>query len=471
MSDRPAEARQALTTGSEVDGLVIGEPLHSGAMGRIYRATPAAGRPAPGFPLILKVPRSSPGDGGSGLLGFQTEALALRAIASPYVPRMVGGGDIAAAPYLALEWIEGRSLEAVLRKGRLPRGDVSRIGAAIADALHSIHRQDVIHLDLKPENVIVRPSGQVALIDFGMAHHARYPDLLAEEKRYASGSAPYVSPEQILGNRADPRSDLFALGVMLYEMATGELPFGAPQSLAGLRDRLWIDPVPPIARIADLPAWLQEVTLRCLEPDAEQRYQSAAHIAFDLRHPEQIALTARAQKRERAGVIEQARRWWAARSHRPPGRAASRGDSAPVVMVAVDTTHPDDERHPELRAATARILRLSSEYRLIFVSIVRGEPLASGVNETGIHLEHLVRLRKWAGPLGVPDDRLSLHVIESLGPSGALLEFARSNNVDLIVIGAPGPGREALAWWRSVASAVTANAHCSVLVVRVREPV
>src|SRR4029077_20072250 len=169
---------------------------------------------------------------------------------------------------------------AVLGSGPMPPDHVALVGARIADALQSLHLQDTIHFDLKPDNAIIRPDGRVCLIDFGLAHHARYPDLLAEERRFTAGSTPYVSPGQVLRTRSDPRSDLFALGVVLYEMTTGKLPFGIPASMAGLRDRLWLDPVPPRVRTPGIPPWLQEIILRCLEPAAADRYQSAAHVAF-----------------------------------------------------------------------------------------------------------------------------------------------------------------------------------------------
>ena len=454
----------------ELDGFVVGERVHSGRMGRVYRVTPGASRGAIDFPLLMKLPRTERGAGAEGLLAFETELSILPLLSGPHVPRFVAAGELAKTPYIVVEWIEGGSLQALLDRERLPVESVARLGAAIADALHSLHVQGAIHLDLKPDNVIVRHSGAVALIDFGMAHHERVPDLLAEEKRFAAGSAPYVSPEQVLGHRSDPRSDLFALGVMLYEMATGELPFGSPRTLAGLADRLWVDPVPPRERAPHLPPWLQEVVLRCLEPTAERRYQSAAHVAFDLRHPDQVPLTSRAAKAQQASLARQIARWWRARHRRMAEQPrALRSPDAPVIMVAVDTMHPDDTRHPAIRQAVARIVSHTDDFRLICVSVVRGEPLGPA-DERGIHLEHLIRLRHWVEPLGVAAGRLSLHVVEALNPARSLLDFAGDNHVDLVVIGAPGPSQQALAWWRSIASAVTANAHCSVHVVRVPEP-
>ena len=459
------------SSGREIDGFRLGERIHSGAMGHIYRVTGGA----VAFPIIMKVPRLGPGESGEGIINFETESMLLPALSGPHVPRFVAAGTLSTTPYLVTEWIEGESLAKILDQKRIDVPDTVRIGAGIADAIHSLHMQDTIHLDLKPENVIVRPHGEIALIDFGIAYHAHFPDLLAEEQRFASGSAPYISPEQVLGRRTDPRSDIFALGALLYEMATGELPFGVPSTIAGLRDRLWRDPVPPRVRQPDIPPWLQEIILRCLEPRAEARYQSAAHVAFDLRNPEQVQLTQRAERTNQSGLIEQARRWWASRDAQLPARRLPKSQLAatPIIMVAVDTGNLDDERHPALQRATAQILSLSSEFRLICVSvigrIVAAESSLDGETASGIYLDHLARLRHWVEPLRLPSRRLSLHVVESANPENALLEFAHNNHVDLIVLGAPHPSQLGLAWWRSVASSVTANAQCSVHVVRVAQ--
>jgi nucleotide-binding universal stress UspA family protein len=225
-----------------------------------------------------------------------------------------------------------------------------------------------------------------------------------------------------------------------------------------------------------MPPWMQEIILRCIEPQADSRYQSAAHVAFDLRNPEQLALTKRGSKLLRASIFSQMRRWWHARRAEVSQHVVSQSQASttPVIMVAVDTTNPDDPRQPVLRRATAQTLSLSPEYRLICVSVVRAAPVAIGATDNesaaGIHLDHLVRLRHWVEPLRLPTWRLSLHVIESTRPESVLLDFARRNNVDVILLGAPSPTQHSLAWWRSVASTVTANARCSVYVVRVPEP-
>ena len=452
---------ERFSPGAEIDGFVLGERLHAGAGGEIWEA-----RSGGAVRLLLKVPRLRAGESAESLLSYRTEESILPLLAGPHVPRFVASGDLARTPYLAIERIDGETLDRAAQRAPLPGDEVARTGAAIADALHAVHRQEVVHCDLKPGNVILRPDGEVVLIDFGFAHHARVPDLVAEQDRLA-GTPPYVSPEQVLGVRDDARSDLFALGAILYQLATGELPFGEPQTLAGLRERFWLDPVPPRRVVNGFLPSLQEVILRCLEPDRDQRYQSAAHVAFDLRNLSHVVLTERAFRTRRAGHLTHLSRIWRLRRLRRPARARPLGvEGAPVIMVAVDTAHPDDERQPAIRRATGRILALPGESRLIFVSVVQPAELMAGEADDS-PLEHLIRLRRWTEPLGLAPERVTMHVIEGSDPAGALLEFARRNNVDLIVLGAPGASQPSNAWWRSAASEVTAQAPCSVLVVRV----
>jgi eukaryotic-like serine/threonine-protein kinase len=465
--------REQLHPGGIIDGYRLGDCVHKGGTGVIYRAT-APAQQETGFPIVLKAPFLGHGESAIGIIGLEMEQMILAKLTGPHVPRFVSAGDIRASPYVVMEWIDGESLARVLARSPLPPEEVARVGAALADAIHSVHLQDVIHFDIKPENFLLRPTGEAVLLDFGFARHARYPDLLAEEKEFAAGSAAYVSPEQLQHNRGDSRSDLFALGVLLYELATGAQPFGQPETVAGMRDRLWRRPAPPRALNPDVPPWLQEVILRCLEPAADARYQSAAHVAFDLRHPEQVALSGRAYETQASSIAAQAGRWWRARrravlvsSVRSPGR------SVPVIMVAIDTEHPGDERHPALQQATRQLVSLYPELRLMCISVVKAGSPAEGSGDldttTGRHLEHKMRLRHWVKPLGVPSSRISLHVIEGANAASTLLDLARANHVDLIILGAPAASQRALAWWRSVASSVTASAHCSVHVVRVPE--
>jgi serine/threonine protein kinase len=253
--------------GAVIDGYRLSECIHRGGTGAIFAVEPPAGSD-PGFALVMKGPRLGCGESTLGIESFEIEQVILPTLRGPHVPRFLATGDVTAIPYIVMERIEGASLAGVIERGPLPPDEVARIGAAIADAIQSVHAQDVVHLELKPENVILRPSGEAVLLDFGFARHAHYPDLLGEEQHFAAGSAAYVSPEQLQDDRSDSRSDLYALGVLLYELATGRQPFGEPETLTGMRDRLWREPVPPRAINPVVPPWLQEAILHCLEHDA-----------------------------------------------------------------------------------------------------------------------------------------------------------------------------------------------------------
>jgi len=149
----------------------------------------------------------------------------------------------------------------------------------------------------------------------------------------------------------------------------------------------------------------------------------------------------------------------------PPGPA--------VIMVAVDTEHPDDERHSPLLWTTGQIVSLNAEFRLMCVSIIRAAAIGDGSREiesgAGKLLEHKARLRHWVEPLRLPPSRVSLHVVEATDAADTLVDLARANHVGLIVLGAPAASRTRIGWWRSAASTVTADAPCSVHVVRVPE--
>lgn len=456
-----------IAPGTAIDGFVVQERMHAGGNGYIYRVRRAGDE----TPLVMKVPGIGHGEPTLGVVSFDSEQAILPALSGPHVPRVLALGGDPAHPYLVMEEIGGEGLAGIVARAPLAPEEVARIGAGIADALHAIHRQDVVHHDVRPENCIVRANGDVVLLDFGYAHHARFPDLLAEEQHFAAGSAAYVSPEQLRGVRGDPRSDVFALGVLLYQLATGELPFGDPATFAGMRDRLWRAPPPPRKYVPALPPWLQEVILRCLELDPDQRAPSAAHVAFDLRHPDGVALTPRSTATQGARATRQLASWWRARRARPaspprPGLVAH----APVILIAVDTEHPEDDRHPALQQAARAIMAMHADYRLLLVSAIHAARLGDGerVEESasGRQLAHRNRLREWVAPLKLPPSRVSLHVVESPDAAATILGMARANNVDLIVLGAPLPGERALAWWHSVASAVAADAPCSVHLVR-----
>jgi nucleotide-binding universal stress UspA family protein len=459
-----------LGPGSEIDGFRLGEIMHMGSMASIYRLS---GRDGP-LPLIIKIPRLGAGERAVNVIAFEVCRMVLGALAQgPHHPTLVAFGDVETTPYLVMEHVDGVRLNDWVHRAPIAPEEIARLGAALALALHDLHRQDVVHLDLKPTNVLYRASGEAVLIDFGLAHHSHYPDLLAEELRFPVGNWVYMAPEQVLGVRCDPRSDIYALGGILYELATGHLPFGKPSTVAQLRRRLYRDPVPPRALVADLPAWLQEIILDCLEIDARDRYASAADVAFDLANPGQVELTERGSRERRASWAMLMRRWVRARKFEPAPcpPPSTRIGPAPIVLVALGLTQSDEALFEALRDAARHLIAAEDRYRVACVTVVPPAAALSGERyedtATGRHIKHLVNLRRWAKPLELPEERLTYHVLESEKPAAALIDYAKMNDVDQILMGAPRSGAP-VRLFPGVSAQVVVEAPCSVTVVRPR---
>ncbi|MGN6570115.1 MAG: serine/threonine-protein kinase, partial [Pseudolabrys sp.] len=259
--------KPTLEAGTTIDGFRLEELLHRGGMSELWRVT----RAGDDLPMLMKVPLIKEGSDPAAVVGFEMEQMIMPRLAGPHVPKFVAAGDFAVQPYIVMERIAGQSLLPRLKELPLPYDEVAALGARIATALDALHRQHVVHLDIKPSNIVLRPDGAAVLLDYGLSHHAQLPDLMQEEFRVPFGTAPYMSPEQLRGDRSDPRSDQFALGVLLYFFSTGIRPFGEGETLRAMRKRLWRDPEPPRKLRPDYPPWLQEVVLRCLEIEPSWR--------------------------------------------------------------------------------------------------------------------------------------------------------------------------------------------------------
>ncbi len=459
-----------LETGMVIDGFTVGDLIHRGGMALLWRCT----HPEIPFALLMKVPKLGEHEDPATIVSFEMEQMILPRIKGLHVPKTFGIGDFAKRPYVVMEEISGPTLLPKLKNLPLPPDEVARIGALLATALDSLHRQNVIHLDIKPSNVLFRPSGEAVLIDYGLSHHSQLPDLMAEQFRLPYGTAPYMAPEQVLGVRNYRRSDIFALGVLLYFFATAVRPFGDPQSLKGLKERLWRDPIPPRRWRNDIPAWLQEVILRCLEPNPELRYPTAAQLAFDLKNPDQIPLTARASKMRQDGWFTAMRRKNSAETYAPAKKLATQSKfaSAPIIVVAVGPKSIDGPLGVALRDKLANTLDATPQARVVAMTILRDNdgPLdLNGLASSGNrHVARIVALRHWAKPLGLRDQAISFHVPEAANPAEAILEYARANHVDHIIMGARAEStiRNILG---SVSAQVAAHAPCTVTVVRQRE--
>ena len=460
-------AKLSIEPGAVIDGFTIAERVHSGGMATLWSVT----RPDILAPLLMKIPRVSEGEDPAAIVSFEMEQMIMPRLSGPHVPACYATGDFARQAYVVMERIPGKTLYS--RLGDLPLGyeEARVIAGKIAAALADLHRQNVIHHDVKPSSIMFRPSGEAVLIDFGLSHHNQLPDLLQEEFRLPYGTAPYMAPERLLGVRDDPRSDLFSLGVLLYFFTTGVPPFGESETLRGMRRRLWRDPYPPRKLRADYPLWLQEVVLRCLEIEPAWRYPTASQLAFELAHPGQIKLTGRAERVNRDPITTVWRRRFNGNVTQPRDKSdvAAQLAAGPIVAIALDLTEGSAALNEALRVTAERILATLPSARLACVNVLKlgRVTIDRTLDEEGKnkHVDRLVTLRHWASPLKLDESRLTVHVIEAIDPAAAILEFAEANHVDHIVIGARqhSLSRTLLG---SVSAKVAAEAACTVTVVR-----
>lgn len=196
--------------------------------------------------------------------------------------------------YMVLEWVDGRLLRTVLNEQRpLAVDRAVAILLLLCDALDAMHKRGIVHRDLKPENVMITDGDQVKIIDFGIAMKEDARRITHVGASSILGTPDYISPEQVQGKRGDQRSDIYALGIMFYEMLTGRVPFSGPNPLAVMNDRLVIDAPSPSGLNPKITPELEEIIYRALERDPRARYANAHEMQWDLENQEQVGAEGR----------------------------------------------------------------------------------------------------------------------------------------------------------------------------------
>jgi hypothetical protein len=253
--------------------------LGSGGMGQVFRARDLHD----GALLALKVLHPLDGEDAERVRRFQREIQILTRIRHPAVLQIRAWGQSPAGLFLVTELVDGEDLkQAIRRRGPFPPVEAAALGATLADALAAAHEQGVVHRDVKPNNVMIARDGSVRLLDFGLARGAGIDVTILTRTGTILGTPGYMSPEQFDAAGVDERSDLYSLGVVLFEVLTGRLPFRGQTPIAvALAHKT--EP-PPLLRTLrpGLPAWLERVVLRCLEKDPARRFVSAAALASEL---------------------------------------------------------------------------------------------------------------------------------------------------------------------------------------------
>ncbi len=283
----------ALEAGSQLDAYRIEEPVARSGMASIYRAVDTRDNRV----VALKIPHPDLEADPILFDRFKREAGIGEKLCHPRVMRVFGGEDRSRI-YMVMEWCDGRLLRQILDEGRISQDRAIAITIAVLEALQYIHDNGVVHRDMKPENVMADAHDNVKLIDFGIASDAGARRLTYANLTATLGTPNYISPEQVKGKRGDGRSDIYAIGVMLYEMLTGKLPFTGSNPMQVMNDRLLNYPIPPTVLNSAISPQLQEVIYRALERDPKNRYAKASEFAHDLAHLDEVGVEERPELHE-----------------------------------------------------------------------------------------------------------------------------------------------------------------------------
>ncbi|HEY0546399.1 MAG TPA: protein kinase [Pyrinomonadaceae bacterium] len=290
-----AAAAMAIETGTRLGRYEIRSPLAVGGMGEVYLARDIELERT----VALKILKEDAASNRQRMRRFMQEARAVSALNHPYIVTIYEIGEAVGAHFIATEFIDGETLRQRIKRGRLKLDEAIEVGIQTASALAAAHAAGIIHRDIKPENIMLRHDGYVKVLDFGIAkleeqttgHHPAEPEaptrpLFPTDEGMVMGTLRYMSPEQTRGLEVDARTDIWSLGVVLYEMITGRAPFDAPTRsdiIVSILER----PAAPLATLSDVPTELERIVSKTLAKNKEQRYQTIKDLAIDLRQLKQ----------------------------------------------------------------------------------------------------------------------------------------------------------------------------------------
>ena len=278
--------------GDQLDHYQINDVVATSGMATVFRARDLD----TGRLVAIKVPHPEIESDPALYDRFLREEEIGQKIDHPGVMKVLANPDRSQV-YMVMEWIDGRLLRQILNEEKkLPVERAVKLTVRICDALEHIHANGVVHRDLKPENIMVDNQDNIRLIDFGIAGNAGSRRLTFANFSRNMGTPDYISPEQVRGKRGDARSDVYSLGVMLYEMLTGKVPFSGPNAFAVMNDRLVNQIVPPRNLDPSITPQLQEILYRALEREPKNRYHSAREFAHDLEHQNEVGVAARTEE-------------------------------------------------------------------------------------------------------------------------------------------------------------------------------
>jgi serine/threonine-protein kinase len=270
--------------GTLVCGYEIMERLGSGGLSEDYKA-----RGTDGALVTLKFPSPEMIGDPATYERFLRELKIGQKMQHPAIPHAIAINENKTGPCLIMEYVEGKSLRAILAQRKtLPLKEALDITGQLAEALTYLQTHGVFHRDLKPENVLIDNNGKVHIIDFGIALLQGARRVTWQNLSDVLGTPDYMSPEQIQGKRGDARTDLYALGILFYEMLTGSVPFGGDNALAVMHQHLTVTPAFPAEMQEVIPANIRAIILRCIRKNPKERYQSAEELLNALKNYEKL---------------------------------------------------------------------------------------------------------------------------------------------------------------------------------------
>jgi serine/threonine protein kinase len=279
--------RVTIAKGTRLGEYEVQSLIGSGGMGEVYRARDLVLHREVAIKVLPRVVSSDP----DRLRRFEQEARAAAALNHPNILAIFQMGTYEGAPYLVSELLEGLTLREHVRRGPLPIRKAIDYAIQVAQGLATAHDKGIVHRDLKPDNLFVTKDGRIKILDFGLAKLRQPRTDLSDQSRtldqntepgVVMGTVGYMSPEQVRGEPADHRADVFAFGAILYEMLTGKRAFQGATSVETMGAVLKDDPVPASEIVSAIPPALERIVNRCMEKSLEQRFQSAKDLSFAL---------------------------------------------------------------------------------------------------------------------------------------------------------------------------------------------
>ena len=310
--------------GTKVSHFEIIDKLGEGGMGEVWLARDIR----LGRTVALKILPPARAESEDRRRRFEDEARAASALNHPGIAHIYDVGEAEGIHFIAMEHVDGESIDHRMARAPLTTAEIVDLGARLADALAAAHGQGVTHRDIKPSNLMITAEGRLKVLDFGLAKlrpglgkgGGEATTQTMTQPGVVMGTVQYMSPEQALGKEADHRSDLFSTGVVLYEMATGRLPFRGSTPTETITEIVRSDPEPVSDLSPATPPELERIIRKCLEKDASRRYQSARELAVDLDN---------LKRDTESGVTVMAPK------QRAPSRAAMVGVAIAAVMMVV----------------------------------------------------------------------------------------------------------------------------------------